>query len=515
MLSFWKKIIFLGFGFVAAAQLPAASIQLWGNSTAVFTPVITNVSNSYVSVQITNYSMTGTDGGSAFFRLYSPGGSYTYSLDGNASSYTFPAQNESGNYTLVGWSYAHPTEVTISSFSWIGNVLTISGNREVSYHVEVVNTSVEDQTVNVDIGGTIVKTQVISPFASATLSGVSSATDGSLCAVTATDSLHPRNGQPYDPFIVGPANSVFGRSYFVGHAPETLVRCKVVVQYNNISQGDSFVRAIAGSMHIGQVTSLAATPAYQYLTCDILLPVGASVAIQTDVSYHTTKQPSSTVVSTNNTLFHWIITIDAGGSNYEPNYGPEFTEGTQSTDFSNGQTVTTSPGGATTVVNAGALVPNGQTATSPEGVIGQTGGSSSVPGVTTITGGQAGTDTGLLQGILANSQRIADGQNADGLEAEMPDPSALTRFAPDPSTVNSLNGMNPLSGVSIPAGVAPSVTLPFGQLGVDGFTDQSLSFGNSNLTTWADAIRMLLLFCVSAFFAFHHIRVISKGLSSI
>jgi hypothetical protein len=75
--------------------------------------------------------------------------------------------------------------------------------------------------------------------------------------------------------------------------------------------------------------------------------------------------------------------------------------------------------------------------------------------------------------------------------------------------------MNPLSGKSIPSGVAPSISLPFGTLGVDGLSDASLSFATPDLSSWAGIIRGVLLFILALLFALHAVKIVSKALGGI
>lgn len=78
---------------------------------------------------------------------------------------------------------------------------------------------------------------------------------------------------------------------------------------------------------------------------------------------------------------------------------------------------------------------------------------------------------------------------------------------------NSLRGFLPT--LIIPSGVAPTFTIPFAALGVDGFSDQSMDFGSTDFgTAWA-TLRAFTLVIVSFGFVFMSLRLVGRGLANI
>ncbi|MBI2517111.1 MAG: hypothetical protein HYV95_09365 [Opitutae bacterium] len=398
------------------------------------------------------------------------------------------------------------------------------GVRNVSYSVDAVNTTTSNQVVNVRVAGQVVATKNVGPYKSTSISGVAAAQDGSLVDVTATASLHPQNGMPYDPFLVSAANVSMQRAFFVGSPTSQLVDCEVVVQASNISSASSWVRAFADSMQLGEITIGTDGDGFQFLKVKVPLPIGSIVSMQAQGGFDIINAPPNATVAANNTLFYWIVIIN--GPQYRPPYDSSYTANTTTTNYSNGQNITQTPaaggGTSTTVVNVGTIPTTGQTVTPPPAVTAGATGTNGTPGTTIITGSGNGNDTGLLQGILANTAEIARntkdgnaGNTTEGLVAEMPNENRLTTFSPDQATGNALSSMSPLAGKIIPPGSAPEITLPFGELGIEGFSNQTLSFANTNLDTWAGVIRTFLLFCVSGFFAYHHIKLVSRTLGNV
>lgn len=523
MLSIWKKIVF----FVCLAVSAKATVYNWGPTASGTAGTWEFQGDGVYVVHITSAG-SGPAAGiwPAVDAAWVPNGQGTMNVYTSGSTVTVSNVSSSGFYLLAAVDQGLDTTIAnayvVSKPTPTGEGNVAPATREVSYTVNVTNTSLQTRTINVTKAGAVIATQTVAPYDNVTLSGVTSASDGVEIATTATDTLRPKSGAAYDPFLVSAANTVMVRDYYCGNDPADLVTVSAVVQVNNLGTAASWVKLSVGGLELGKITVPAGQLSNDWLKVSVPLPVGSVITVSSENGHSVVLAPASATVARNNVQMMWVVSLT--GPAYQSPYSEATVTGTEVTNYSNGQTITQTPGGGVTVVNPTTLPTTGQTFTPPTGTNGQpiiTGGTGTAgtPGTTVITGTGTGTgsgaaDTGLLQQIATNTGKL-DGLDAGTLPTETPDESLLTRFQPDSGTSAGLSGLNPIAGKGIPSGVAPSISLPFGSLGVDGLADGQLEFSTANLSTWAGVIRLFFLFVISVFFTLHLIRIVSKTVGNI
>lgn len=543
MLPKWSKIallfsVFYGLGvaqstFVSLSRSVTVAAYGGGEGTIDVSLVVTKetvdpaASSFPLSFQGTLSGHNLGNGGEAMLVLFRNGVEYGNFASG--SIYKFDAATiwKSGDvlelaFTVTGTAWPIPSSQRLSY-----TVGSSSSQRTVAYKFEVTNTTLQPRTVTIQVGSSDVRAESVPAYQNRTIEGQLTAVDGTTVALVAGVELFPKSGLPYDPFLVSVANTTLERAYFIGNDPTKLVQCTLVagVAKANSSVQDGWVEIRAGSAVLLRGNVVGNGTDFQWFKVSIPLPVGTEPALITQETQTPFEQPVPGTVAANNTELRWLSEV-----------GGPVSRNWNVTSYNNGTMILeTPPSGApgssgyqpgqTVQVNTNQLPNNGTGASLGQGVVGQSGTSPNVPGVTVITGPNAGNgtsggnlvDTGLLQTIANNTSQIAQNTNtnADGLSSDMPSTERLKSFTPDNSLKESLQGMNPLVGKNIPAAEPPSISLPFGQLGIEGMNDKTVDFTNTDLSRWASTMRGFFLFCVSALFSFNLIKLISKTFGNI
>lgn len=520
MLQNWAKIVFVCVAFISSALAFDAT---WTNGTSTVNYLV-RVNGSYVEV-----IRVGGEGPYVSPSLGYGETEITYMWPGSTGVLLSSMPNGFKIYANGAPTYEWQLIAAVSAAGEItsGQALPVE-TRTVNYSVEVTNTSVGPRTARIEVNGTVIETLELEPYTSGTMTGSLTAADGSLVAVTGNDVLTKRAGGD-DPYIVGPTASPFQRSYLLGPPSSQMVNCTVVVQANNLSTADATLWAKAGTLKLCEVVTRADAQGHTWTFAKFSgpLPIGSDVSVSGSAPVEVISSPSNPTVAANNAEFLWVVSVTQPA--FRAPYDASWVANTSTTTYSNGQAVTTTqgPGGVgsaalmTTSINTNSLPVTGQTATAPSGVTGATA-TQGTPGVTTISGSGQGLslgDSAALAAIAANTAQVAQNTAVDtsGLTGDMPQESRLANgtFSADAETQAKLNALNPIAGKGIPAGVAPQVSLPFGELGVDGLSDQSMNFGDTHLGGWVTTIRGFLLALVSFIFVFHTIKLISKTAGNI